>query len=159
MTHYKKLKLSALLFALGLLTQAQEAPTAAGGDATGSGGTVAYSVGQVSYVTNTGTNGTEGQGVQQPYEILTTSVENAQIAVSLSAFPNPALNTLNLQVANFANQKMTYSLFDVQGKLLESKSIAAQQTQIDMSALSAASYFITVLQDDKKIRSFKIIKK
>ncbi len=47
------------LLAAGLLwaglAQAQESVNATGGDATGSGGTVAYSVGQVVYTTNTGT--------------------------------------------------------------------------------------------------------
>ncbi len=53
---HKTMKLSALLM-LGfvLTTQAQQANTAAGGDATGSGGTVAYSVGQVVCTTYTGT--------------------------------------------------------------------------------------------------------
>ena len=46
-----------LLLVTGLLwaglAQAQESANASGGDATGSGGTVAYSVGQVVYTTNT----------------------------------------------------------------------------------------------------------
>jgi hypothetical protein len=43
-------------------------PPQAGGEATGSGGSVSYSVGQVVYTTNTGINGSVAQGVQQPYE-------------------------------------------------------------------------------------------
>ena len=60
-----------LLLGLGGL-QAQQSPTATGGEATGTGGTASYSVGQVVYTTNTGTNGSMAQGVQQPYEISTT---------------------------------------------------------------------------------------
>ena len=53
---HKTMKLSALLMlGFALTTQAQQANTAAGGDATGSGGTVAYSVGQVVCTTYTGT--------------------------------------------------------------------------------------------------------
>ena len=58
-----------LLLGLGGL-QAQESPTAAGGEATGSGGTASYSIGQVVYTTNTGTNGSVAQGVQQPFVIF-----------------------------------------------------------------------------------------
>lgn len=67
----KKLKLSALLLlGLGLTgLQAQESVNATGGNASGSGGSASYSVGQVVYTTNTGTNGTVAQGVQQPFEI------------------------------------------------------------------------------------------
>jgi len=50
---------------------AQTAIPAAGGNATGSGGTVSYSVGQLTYNTYQGSVGTVSEGVQQPYEILT----------------------------------------------------------------------------------------
>ncbi|MGC8754863.1 MAG: hypothetical protein ACP5QJ_07625, partial [Thermosulfidibacteraceae bacterium] len=72
---HKKLKLSAvLLLGLGLTgLQAQESVNATGGNASGNGGTVAYSVGQVVYTTNTGTNGSVAQGVQQPFEISVVS--------------------------------------------------------------------------------------
>jgi len=49
--------------------QAQVAIPASGGNATGTGGTVSYSVGQVFYTINTGTTGFIVQGVQQPFEI------------------------------------------------------------------------------------------
>jgi TRAP-type uncharacterized transport system substrate-binding protein len=39
------------------IAQAQENANTSGGVATGSGGTVAYSIGQVAYTTNTGSNG------------------------------------------------------------------------------------------------------
>lgn len=59
-----------LLLGFGITTaQAQQATTATGGNASGSGGPVAYSVGQVVYTTNTSSNGSVAQGVQQPYEI------------------------------------------------------------------------------------------
>lgn len=56
---HKKIKLCAvLLLGLGLTRlQAQEAIPASGGNATGNGGSASYSVGQVVYTTNTGTNG------------------------------------------------------------------------------------------------------
>ena len=51
-----------LLLSIGAL-QAQEAVLSAGGNATGNGGSVSYSIGQVAY-TASGTNGTVTQGVQ-----------------------------------------------------------------------------------------------
>lgn len=69
--------------------KAQESANSTGGDATGSGGTVAYSVGQVVYTTNTSSNGSEAQGVQHAYEIYTLGVEENEINSSLIAFPNP----------------------------------------------------------------------
>lgn len=49
---------------------AQQAVHAAGGDASGSAGTAAYSVGQVLYNSFSDPAGTESQGVQQPYELV-----------------------------------------------------------------------------------------
>jgi hypothetical protein len=92
---HKKVKLSALLLGLGLAAQAQQATTATGGNTSGSGGTVAYSVGQIVYTTNTGTNGSVAQGVQQPYEIsIVLGIDNHSINLGLSAYPNPTTNYL-----------------------------------------------------------------
>ncbi len=48
---------------------AQEVIPASGGNATGSGGSVSYSAGQVFYLTHEGTTGSVNEGAQQPYEI------------------------------------------------------------------------------------------
>ena len=80
---HKKVKLSVLLLGLGLTTQAQEVTTTTGGNASGSGGTVTYSVGQIVYATNTGTNGSVAQGVQQTYEIsIVLGIEDNSIKLN-----------------------------------------------------------------------------
>jgi hypothetical protein len=129
---HKKLKLSAVfLLGLGLTgLQAQTAVPATGGHASGSGGTVNYSVGQVVYTTNTGgSNGTVAQGVQQPFEIsvVTGLVEAKGINLSVSAYPNPTTDFLNLKVENYNNTNLSYQLFDISGKLLETKKIKVKQ--------------------------------
>ena len=66
-----------LLFAISLSTSvflAQESANVSGGEATGSGGTVSYTIGQVAYTNHTGTNGNINQGVQQPYEIYLVGI-------------------------------------------------------------------------------------
>jgi hypothetical protein len=64
-----------LLLTAGLLwggfTQAQESTNASGADVIGSGGSVAYSIGQVVYTTNTGSTGSVAQGVLHAFEIFT----------------------------------------------------------------------------------------
>jgi len=160
---HKKLKLSAVLFlGLGLTgLQAQTAVPATGGNASGSGGTVSYSVGQVAYTTNTGgSNGSVAQGVQQPFEIsVITGLEEAKgISLSLSAYPNPTTDFLNLKVENYDNTNLSYQLFDMNGKLLESKKITGNQTSIVMSNLVPATYFVKVTESNKEVKTFKIIK-
>jgi hypothetical protein len=162
---HKKLKLSGLLFlGLGLIgLQAQEVVPASGGEASGSGGSVSYSVGQLVYITNTGTNGTVAQGIQQPYEISVVSGLKEAIGISLmiSAYPNPATDFLLLKVdasTNLNIQSMSYQLFDINGKLLENKKIEGNETSIAMSNLLPSTYFVKVIQGKKEVKTFKIIK-
>jgi len=144
---------------LGNFAQAQETANSSGGNATGSGGIVAYSVGQVVYTTNTGSNGSLAQGVQHAYEIFTVGIKETELNISLTAFPNPTTENLTLQISDYNNEKLWYQLFDMQGKQLSNVQVTAQQTQINMNGLPSATYFINVVnQENKKVQSFKITK-
>jgi hypothetical protein len=152
-----------LLLATGLLwagiAQAQESTNASGGDAIGNGGTVAYSIGQVVYTSNTGSSGSVAQGIQNAYEIFNVGIEETTLNMSLIAFPNPTSENLTLQISDYNNEKLAYQLFDLQGKLLSNGQVKAQQTQINTASLQAATYFINVVnQENKMVQSFKIIK-
>lgn len=160
---YKKLKLSTvLLLGLGLTgLQAQESVNATGRNASGSGGSVSYSVGQVAYQTHTAANGSVSEGVQQPYEIsVVTAIEEAKgINLSVSAYPNPTTDYLTLEVKNFELSKLHYQLYDMNGKLLQSEKITGKRTSVVMNHLISASYFVKVFQARQEIKTFKIIKK
>lgn len=78
---------------------AQETPIASGGDATGSGGTVSYAVGQIVYATDTATTGSVAKGVQQPFEIsVVTGINELGITLGVSVYPNPTTTFLHLQI-------------------------------------------------------------
>jgi len=162
---YKRLKLSAVfLLGIGLTgLQAQEAIPATGGNASGSVGSANYSVGQVVYTTNTGTTGSVAQGVQQPYEIsVVTGLEEAKgINLMVLAYPNPTTDFLNLKVdasTTLSIQSMSYQLFDSSGKLLENKKLTSNETTITMENRLAGTYYVKVMQDNKEVKTFKIIK-
>jgi len=150
----------ALMFGFGLSgLQAQEAISTAGGNASGSGGSASYSVGQVVYTTNNGTSGSVAQGVQQPYEIFAVGIKETSMNISLTVYPNPTADNLTLQIKDFNNVKLTYQLFDMNGKLLENKKIIGNETSIVMSNLVPANYFLKVTKGNKEVKTFKIIKK
>lgn len=143
-------------FSLSTLT-AQETINATGGEAFGSGGSVSYSVGQVFYQTHSGTGGSVAEGVQQPYEIsVATTIEIVkEINLSVSAYPNPTTDYLILAINDNDNTSLSYQLFDIQGKLLQSEKITGSQTSIDMSNLVTATYFVKVIQDNKDVYQLK----
>lgn len=156
----KCLRVAALLtftFSLSTVT-AQESVNATGGDASGSGGSTSYSVGQVVYTTNTGTSGSEAQGVLQPFEIsVVLGIEEADI-IKLSAYPNPTIDNLTLTIEEFELSNLSYQLYDMQGRLLQSKKLTDTKTQINMSNYGTSVYFVKIIQENKEIKTFKIIK-
>jgi opacity protein-like surface antigen len=155
----KKVKLSVLLIGLGLTAQAQQATTATGGNTSGSGGTVAYSVGQIIYTTNTGTTGSVAQGVQQPYEIsIVLGVADNSIKLELTAYPNPTTNYLTLSVGNAELSTLNFQLYDISGKLIESRKIISCIETVAMENLPTATYFLKVTNNNNEVKTFKIIK-
>jgi hypothetical protein len=150
-----------LLLGLGLTgLHAQESVNTAGGNASGSGGSMSYSVGQIVYTINTGDNGTVAQGIQQAYEIsAVTGIEEAKdISLSVSAYPNPTTNYLILEIEGDLKTQYFVALYDMQGRLLQNKKITSNQTSIAMGELLTATYFLKVSEGNKEVKTFKIIK-
>lgn len=158
----KQLKFIAiLLLGNGLAgLQAQEALHASGSYASGSGGSASYSAGQIVYTTDTGTNGSVAQGVQQPFEIsIVTGIDIAsEIDLCISAYPNPTIDFLILKLGNYNFSDLSYQLFDMQGKLIFIKNIESEQTTISMGNFTPGSYFLKLKQANKEVKTFKIIK-
>ena len=155
----KTLFFLAFLLSFSMIAQtSHQVLSATGGDASGSGGTVAYSVGQIVYTTSTGTTGSVAQGVEQAYEISSVGIKETALNISLSVFPNPTSDYLTLKVEDYNNEALSYHLIDEQGKLVLNEQITNQDTHVTMSTLARGAYFINVLQANKKIQTFKIIK-
>jgi len=145
-----------LLLGLGGL-QAQESPTATGGEATGTGGTASYSVGQVVYTTATGTNGSVAQGVQQPFVIsVTTGINETSINLEMNVYPNPTTDYLTLKVEK--TKGLTFQLYDLQGKVITNKKVNSATTTVAMENLPTATYFLNVVKNNQIVKTFKIIK-
>jgi len=150
-----------LLSGLGLTgLQAQESVNTTGGNALGSGGKVSYSIGQVVYTTNTSAaSGSVAQGVQQPFEIsVITAIEQAEyITLVCSVYPNPVNDFLTLKVEDYDTERLSCKLFDTNGRLLESKKVTGDETTISMANLLPGLYFLRVIDNQKEIKTFKII--
>ncbi len=162
MQHKKKIFFIISILVLSWVElQAQESINTAGGNASGSGGSVSYSVGQVFYTTNSDANTSVAQGVQQPYEIsVVSSVEEANsITLSFSAYPNPATDYVKLQIEGDMIDNLSYQLVDINGKILQNQKISNNQTAIIISNYVASTYFLKVSRGNKETKTFKIIKK
>jgi hypothetical protein len=153
----KFLALPATLF-LGM-AGAQESVNACGGDATGSGGSVAFSVSQTVYTTSVDNGGSVAQGVQHAYEIFTIGIDETELNFEFSIYPNPTSHDLILEIQGNGDERLSYGLFDMGGKLLLGGDVTASKTQLVTTQLPAAAYFIRLLNAEKQpVQTFRIIK-
>lgn len=155
-----KFTLSILLLFCIVNLQSQENITLSGGDATGSGGTAAYSVGQIVYTTQTGADGSVAQGVQQPYEIsIVDGIEQADgINLELKVYPNPTNDFLNLIVQDYNNERLSYQLYDINGQIIKRGKVIGIETTITMEFQVPGNYLLIVFDDQNEVKTFKIIK-
>lgn len=140
---------------------AQSTIAVSAGNLSGSGGTVAFSIGQTVYSTYKESNGSVSEGVQQPYEIsLITGIEEAKdISLEFLIYPNPATDFLTLKINNYEMVDLIYLLYDINGTILKNSKIESNEITISMQNLKASIYFLKVIHGSKDIKTFKIIKK
>ena len=156
----KKTVFAVFLLCAVLSIQAQETIPTTGGDATGSGGSSTYSVGQLVYTTNTDTGGTVTQGVQQSFELFTLSnPELTTVNLSVITYPNPTSDYLTLNITDSALNNLSYKFIDINGKVVAIGPITNADTQIAMQQLAIGIYILKVNQNNKELKTFKIIKK
>jgi hypothetical protein len=134
---------------------AQQAVVTSGGNALGNNGNISYSMGQVNYTTV----GSVVLGMQQPFEIQTLlGIENSNINLELNIYPNPTTSLLNLLVKDYNSEPIQYQLFDFNGRLLVDDKIIAASTIIQMEQYPNAVYLLKVLESNKEVKTFKIMK-
>jgi Leucine-rich repeat (LRR) protein len=75
----------------------------------------------------------------------TLSNGNFEIDDSISVYPNPTKSNINI---NCQNTIKTIQLYDVQGRLLETKLVDDLQTSIDISEKSKGIYFLKITSDN-----------
>jgi hypothetical protein len=155
----KKITLVAcLLFVTQLMYSQQTIPTS-GGDATGSGGSSSYTVGQLVYTTNTG-SGTVSQGVQQSIELFTLSnPELTTVNVTAVTYPNPTTDVVVLALTDANLIGISDVLYDLKGRAVGKGVVTQNNTQIGMQRLAIGTYLLKVNQNNQELKTFKIIKK
>jgi hypothetical protein len=146
------------LFAIPFIYSQATIPTS-GGEASGTGGSSSYSIGQLITTTTINSNGSVSAGVQQAFEIsVTLGIDDTTINLTFAAYPNPTVDVLHLSISNFNQENLSYQLFNVQGQLLATKKVNNATTTIGMQSYAPAIYFLKVTSNNQAIKTFKIIK-
>ncbi len=145
-----------LLFFVNAQSEAQEVISSSGDYYDNGSISVSWTLGEP--VTETISDGTNilTQGFQQSKlsatEIFNISSDN----INITLFPNPTQDYINLKTSDFKD--LTYNISDINGRLLNEGKVVSQNTEISVNKLPAAVYFFKIINNNKVIRIFKIIK-
>ena len=148
---------------LAVSLHAQEAITSAGESAkAGTMLTVSWSIGEVMTETFAQQTFKLTQGVQQPKTAIKVISSSPEIPVGyrISAYPNPANDFIVVAIANEkeAMYPLTLKVFDANSKLLFTKQVTANETNIPVSNLPAGIYLLQLTDKKNNVQTFKIIK-
>lgn len=95
--------------------------------------------------------------------LIATGISSSPLLNELSIYPNPATEQVTLSIISSTNEKMNYTLFDVQGKIIEDKYLEIHTginnltINIKQLQLSKGVYFIKVFADGKEITKKLVI--
>ncbi len=138
----------------------QETIPSSGGDAIGSGGSSSYTVGQLVYTANSDATGTVSQGIQQSIELFVLSnPELTTVNLKAVTYPNPTTDYVVLALTDSSLTNLTFALFDIQGRVISKGLVSQESTNISMRNFASGTYILKVNQNNKELKTFKIIKK
>lgn len=133
---------------------AQSNTVSTGGDASGLGGSVSYSVGQIDYINYSSASGSVQEGVQQPYKLLIGLPENE---LDVQVFPNPTHEFVEVNWESNTND-FDLHLYDAAGKLVEESFDHHQNAQMDLRTYAKGTYHLKIKSIDNQEATISIIK-
>tara|TARA_B110000037_G_scaffold196000_1_gene232834 strand:+ start:314 stop:679 length:366 start_codon:yes stop_codon:yes gene_type:complete len=119
---------------------------------------MSYSVGQVFSSIYQGDQGNIVEGYQQSYAIALLGGIDDKLEAALSVYPNPTVASLTLKITDYKEDDLSYKMFDLKGNMIVSHRITDAETLIDMKALPTAVYFISILDKEALLKTFRVIK-
>jgi hypothetical protein len=153
-----KYTLSIFLVFFALISHAQQGTVASGGTTNGNGGSSDFSIGQVVYLNYSNDSWQISEGIQQPFEIyqVNSLPEENQLFVTFG--PNPTADQLTITIENSAHKDLTFSLVDLNGKLIIDGDLQGSKNELDLKMLAPAQYMLTIYKSNKPVNVFKLIK-
>jgi hypothetical protein len=140
--------------------RAQADMTAGGGDASSGNHTLSFTLGQSFAHVHDDETGSVYQGVQQPYELFVVSLHRAaDEALQVRLFPNPTAGWLLLELPpTELPADLRYVLHDMQGRPLDDRPVTGPMTEISLLHQPPGTYVLTLLQAERRVQSFQILK-
>ena len=155
----KNITLIIVLFCAIQLVNAQETISVSAVEATGSGGKVSYTIGQLVYTNPTTAAGSLNQGIQQSIEFVTLSnPELTAITLKALTYPNPTTDFIILALKDANLTGVSYTMYDLLGRFVNKGTVTTFETKIGMKSVPIGVYILRVQQNNQALKTFKIIK-
>jgi hypothetical protein len=96
---------------------------------------------------------------------ITVGIDDYNLAISMTLYPNPTSDLVNVQLTinNEQLEGIEIQLFDVYGRLLDivetGHAPSPQTTQIDLSRYAQGVYFVKAVSEGKVIAVRKVVKR
>jgi hypothetical protein len=137
---------------------AQQVISSSGSTLKSSTGSLSFTVGELVIDTKNAGATTITQGFHQTKLTITAMNVLREQNFSISAFPNPTSDFVNLKIEKGEIRDIEFTLFDLQGKVLSNRKIESTNTEVSFSGYNSGNYLLKVIQKGKEIQTFKIIK-
>ncbi|MBN1414912.1 MAG: T9SS type A sorting domain-containing protein [Bacteroidales bacterium] len=119
---------------------------------------ISWTLGEVVIETFSTGSFTLTQGFHQPGLLVALDYADPVLELSVKVYPVPFTSFVNLSFDEML-QEYSVELYNINGSRIHTEPVISPEIQLDLSALPAAEYILTITAADNKIiRSFKIVK-
>lgn len=144
-----------LILVGGAQIHGQQAVVPAGGEATGSGGTVSWTLGQVDYEASQSSGGNVQRGVQQPYEWLVMSADEAA-RPTVSVWPNPTADQVRLEWNEPLPAGARFLVSSSTGALIDEGPVTGTTLTIQLERQASGQYVVRIMSRDRILNTLTL---
>lgn len=138
--------------------QTKQVIASAGGTGSASSGSMDWTIGETNVSTLSTMNTILTQGFHQPI-LQVVPVGNAENPVlTIDIFPNPIDVYLVIKLHQTDFKEFLYQLYDITGKLLETKKFEAENSILPMEDRTEGTYLLKIMKGNREIGVYRIVK-
>jgi len=152
--------LTHVLLLIASIGTAQVDFTSMGVTQSSSKGELNISVGQVNYMNDSNSTGDINLGVQQTYLVGVKNVAEEQ-DILVWVFPNPTSTSVKVHIPPKtvkSSEQIKFILYDAAGRLIRYEDVISEETVISMEAYAQGNYILNLIDGDRVLGSFKLLR-
>ncbi|MEO7175441.1 MAG: T9SS type A sorting domain-containing protein [Saprospiraceae bacterium] len=154
-----QLLVAAISLLLSTAAFGQSGLVSSGGNGTGAGGKISFSIGQVLDQSSNSATKSISEGVQQPFEIqISTGVKLGNLPFEVSVFPNPSSSEIQILRSSDQYQSAQASFYDLSGHLLLQQEMTESTTKINLQPFPAGIYTLRISLKYYGEQTFQVVK-